>query len=172
MSICVDVNLGRILTNLNIVRFDAKDKLICSVVKANAYGHGIVEVANSIETASDYFAVATVEEGVLLRKSGIKKPILSFCFTCESLLDCINYDITIGVCTLEQVSYLVDLPKKPSIHIQIDTGMGRFGLNNEKELSLLLDKLDGISVTGVYSHLYSKESFYFQLERLKTYYFP
>ncbi len=171
MSISVNVDLGRILTNLKLVKVDAKDKLICSVVKANAYGHGSIEVAKALESESDYFAVANVEEGILLRQSGITKPILSFTCPFEGLESCINYDITVGISTPEQAIALLDVSQKLSklvrVHVQIDSGMGRFGVRSTDELNKLLSIVNGLEIAGVYSHLYSQDSFSLQVERFK-----
>ncbi len=171
ISICVDT--GRILSNLKLLRNDAKDKKICAVVKANAYGHGAIEVAETIEKHTDYFGVFNVEEGINLRKAGINKPILAFSFLESDAELCIKHSITAGISSIEQAEALTVISRKLScdayVHIQVDSGMGRFGVQDERSLVNLLNACNDLSVTGVYSHLYSRESYLSQIERFKTF---
>ena len=106
-------------------------KFMC-VVKANAYGHGAAQIARRLEDIADYFGVATADEGVELRKSGIKLPILVLGNTppCD-YGKLIEYDIDATVFSSESATLLDNYCKennvKAKVHIAVDTGMGRIG---------------------------------------------
>ncbi len=159
MSISIEVDLGCIRDNLGQLKIDAKDKFVCPVLKADAYGHGAVEVAKCIEDISDYFAVATAYEGVTLRRSGIKIPILVLSCSDEDNRACIGNDLTVGVGSLEQAFNLdrsCSKGEKAKVHLQIDTGMQRLGFSDSSAIDeFLLSSFDRLDVLGVYTHIYS-----------------
>ena len=134
MSFSIEIDLNAILNNVKVAKNDAKDKKICAVVKANAYGHGAKRVCRAIYDEVDYFAVATAREGALLKKQGVNKPILVLFPTDSDTNICINYGLTIGVGSIEQVKKVVKLfdryQKSCPLHIQIDSGMHRFGFSS------------------------------------------
>jgi len=109
-------------------------KLLC-VVKGNAYGHGIVEISKLFqELGADYLAVAIPEEAVELREAGIKIPILALSPIADKQIEvCINYDITITAPSDEKIIEINKTAKRlnkiAKLHIKVDTGMGRIGVN-------------------------------------------
>lgn len=133
---------------------------ILTVVKADAYGHGMAPVAKELEKAGvDVFAVSDVKEGIALRNTGIKKPILLF----ESTLpvfaeDIARYKLTPMVCTMELAAELdahaARLKKPIDIHIEVDTGMGRLGVWHEDAFTFVekVFKLKWLRLTGLMSH--------------------
>ena len=128
-----DIDLSAIRKNIETMRsrIPAGKKLL-AVIKANAYGHGSIEVANALDDLADYYGVACIDEAVELRLAGITKPILILGVTDESLFsDIVKYDITQTIFTLEQAKALSKEAgrqgKEGKLHIKIDTGMNRIG---------------------------------------------
>ncbi|MEE9499790.1 MAG: alanine racemase, partial [Candidatus Omnitrophota bacterium] len=112
---------------------------IMAVVKANAYGHGIVEVSRILERLRiRYLGVATLDEALTLRKSGIKLPILILgSLLPEEAEVAVKNNITLTLCNKELLKAIVDIAGnklKPKVHIKVDTGMGRIGVWHEKAI--------------------------------------
>ncbi|OGQ81621.1 MAG: alanine racemase [Deltaproteobacteria bacterium RIFCSPLOWO2_12_FULL_60_19] len=134
---------------------------ILSVVKANAYGHGVREVAKTLSRAgSDGFGVATVEEGIELRESGIRAPILVLtAIYAEQLGQLLQHKLTPAISDLDTLRGLERLLRKRSrslqFHLKIDTGMGRLGLLHSEIESWLpeLSKLKALKLEGLFSQL-------------------
>ena len=134
--------------------------LTCSVVKADAYGHGAVRVAKLLQNRSDFFAVAALDEALTLRNNGIEKPILILGYTSPlEYDDLVTNDITPTVCDLGEAKLLSDAAKKHNkvqkIHIAADTGMSRIGFKVNEESADIVAKiaqLDNIEIEGLFSH--------------------
>lgn len=136
---------------------------IMVVVKANAYGHGTVEVASILEkVGANYFGVATTDEAVRLRDHGIKTPILVLGSVLPSEVKAaIEKDITLTLASDD----LLDAIRKESescglkarVHVKIDTGMGRIGIWHEEALNFVknLKQEKNIIVEGIYTHFSS-----------------
>ena len=158
-----EVNLDAIANNIKAARKNLKPGTkLCAVVKANAYGHGVIPVAiTCLEAGVDYFAVALVQEGVELREAGITTPILVLggMPARPSIADiCVKYDIAHAVFDEERLNLLNEAGlrqgKKAKIHIALDTGMHRIGVKIE-EAAVFAEKvkqLPGIEVAGAFSH--------------------
>jgi alanine racemase len=128
-----------------------------AVVKANAYGHGALEVAMGVRDNVDWFGVANMQEGVALRKSGIMKPIMVFGSPYpESVHFYLEFGLTAVVSALEHFDRLLPGTK---YHIKFDTGMGRLGiLPNQLEDTLrLVDSHNNLILGGVMTHFASAE---------------
>lgn len=130
------------------------------VVKTDAYGHGAVPVARAMDAYVKGYAVALLEEGLILRQNGITKPILILGVTHPSQYnELIWQDIRPAIFTMEQVEQLsklaVSLGKRAKIHLALDTGMGRIGLNPDEggaDLAAEIAALPGIEVEGMFTH--------------------
>ncbi len=151
----VDFNIKSI-----IKRVGGKAKII-GTVKADAYGHGAVEVSEVLaENGVDMFSVAMIDEGINLRNNGIKAPILVLGLTPpEYVKEAVEYDLIQTVSdynTAEAISKAAkELNKKAVIHIKIDTGMGRIGFRPEKEAFDEIEKiskLENIEINGIFTH--------------------
>ncbi|MBM7854880.1 alanine racemase [Desulfohalotomaculum tongense] len=160
--IWAEIDLTAIAHNLHQVRRVTKPGTkIMAVVKANAYGHGLVEVAETVlANGADYLAVARLNEAMLLRRRGIKSPILIFGYTPpEQYIQVINNNFTQTVYTLAMARELNSRAEKcgskVKIHIKIDTGMGRLGFipgdQAVKEIKEIT-KLSHLEVEGIYTH--------------------
>jgi alanine racemase len=131
-----------------------------AVVKADAYGHGAVETANELKDIADYFAVATIDEAVELRKAGINNEILILGFVShEDYFNVIEYNVMPVIFNLEDAAVLNSLAarrnKQVKIHLAVDTGMGRIGFKNDEESiknAREIFNLKNIIVEGVFSH--------------------
>ncbi|MBP1748075.1 MAG: alanine racemase [Deltaproteobacteria bacterium] len=134
---------------------------LLGVVKADAYGHGAVEISKKLESIGiDYLGVATIDEGINLRSGGIIKPILimSGIFSWDDIGPVIRYDLTPVVYDRAILVKLVEATRgftKPlRIHLKFDTGMGRLGFQpyEAREIAQMLDDARGIHVEGLMSH--------------------
>jgi len=162
----LEINLKNLRKNLlNIKKKVKKNVKILAVVKADAYGHGAREVAKYIEDIVDWFGVALFEEGIELRKVGIKKPVLVMgsVFPLDNFRLCFKYDLTPTISSYYSAEYLSKLAlrygKDQRVHIKVDTGMGRIGINIKRAYETIkrISKLNGIKIDGVFSHLAQAE---------------
>lgn len=156
INITLEINLDRIRKNLVDIKQNIGVKVML-MLKANAYGHGLLKVANVTEGVSDMFGVETLEEGIALKNAGIHKEVLVLALQpCE--IECaIRYGLTIGVHNIDFANEVVKQQKcghNAKVHIKVDSGMHRLGLDM-KSLRHTLDifKDSGVNVSGVYSHL-------------------
>ncbi|MCI0764324.1 alanine racemase [Bacillus sp. TL12] len=158
----VEVNLDAIKHNVREFKKRVNDEnmTMMAAVKANAYGHGAVEVAKAaIEAGINQLAVAFVDEGIELREAGISVPILILGYTpIDAAKDAIEYDIMMTVYRIEDLKGIDEvaqrLGKKARIQLKIDTGMSRIGLQ-EEEVAPFLEELKNmkyIKVEGVFTH--------------------
>ena len=158
-----EIDLDAILHNMDAMRGNiAKDTKIMAVIKADGYGHGAVEIAETIEKL-DYlygYAVATVEEGLILRNHGIQKPILILGYVFpDQYVDMIKAGIRPTVFTREMAEKLsvaaASIGRDCKIHFAIDTGMSRIGYQVTEEAAdemAQLSKLPHIIVEGIFTH--------------------
>ncbi|MCD6257146.1 alanine racemase [Candidatus Aerophobetes bacterium] len=164
-SAYLEVNLDAVAANVRVLKKLVGNKTrIMAVVKANAYGHGAVEVSRVVlENGATHLAVATLEEAVELReKAQIKAPILVLGVSIQDDLEAfIHYNLTIAIGDLEiakQLSHLAKkYEKKAKIHINIDTGMARLGIvaREAKDKIKKIVSLPGIYVEGIFTHFSS-----------------
>lgn len=157
-----EVNLDHIAHNVReIRRLTSPQAEVMAVVKADGYGHGAVEVAETaLQNGATRLAVAILDEGIELRKAGITAPILILGYTpAEQAKAVVEYDLTPAV-YIKQVAEALSqaaaaIGKKVKIHIKVDTGMGRIGLiAGEDVVSFVREvrKLPGIEVEGMFTH--------------------
>ena len=152
----VDFNIKSI-----IKRVDGRAKLI-GTVKADAYGHGAIEVARVLEeNGVDIFSVAMLDEAINLRKQGLDKTILMLGLTPpEYIKEALEYDVILPVVNYAEAVKISEaakeLGKKAVIHIKLDTGMGRIGFRADcKETADEIEKiskLENIEINGIFTH--------------------
>lgn len=167
-----EIDLDKLAHNMREIRRLSKSKDIIAVVKADAYGHGAVDVAPVLlENGADMLAVAIQSEAVELRRSGIECPIMILGFTPPDLIDnLLKYDIEQTVCSYKFASELSEMAVKENkiakIHIALDTGMGRIGYipNDESAKEVYnISKLPNIDIVGMFCHFSTAD------EKDKTY---
>ncbi|URZ05106.1 alanine racemase [Clostridium felsineum] len=179
-----EIDLDNIAYNMQQIRKCSKSDEIIAVVKADAYGHGAVDVAPVLlKNGANRFAVAVASEAVELRKSGIECPIMILGYTPLSLVDSIEkYHIEQTVFSYEYAKELSRMAKKNNvtirIHIALDTGMGRIGFipseENVEEVCKI-SKLPNIKIEGMFSHFSTsdeenKDYTYDQLKKFEWFY--
>ena len=157
MRAFVEVNLNAVSNNIKLVKSKTQAQIL-AVVKADAYGHGLVPVAKcAIDAGATWLGVALLEEAFLLRDAGIKAPIVSWLTPPNSdFKKAIELDIDLAIPSLRHLEVIVAagkaLGKKPRVHIEVDTGMTRGGLLGEWPEFLIAIKGADIEVVGFWSH--------------------
>lgn len=154
-----NVNLNHLRYNINKIYSKSK-KPFMAIIKANAYGHGDVEVAKLLDQINEVsmFGVATLKEAIDLRNEAIKKPILVIGATSiEDVEFASRYNVAITAYSLEFIKQLVDIKLQGNltVHIKLDTGMNRLGLKSKEELDegyTLLSQYQNIKIEGVFTH--------------------
>ncbi|MBN2425882.1 MAG: alanine racemase [Calditrichaceae bacterium] len=159
------INHKNLVHNLKLLQAAVGKTEIMGVVKAEAYGHGVNEVARTlVNHGVQNLGVAFAEEGLGLRKAGIRAPILVFgAHLPEYLEEQIIYDLDITLTGLHQIEaigrFCRQRQKEARIHIKFDTGMNRvgFSLDEFETLFNILLKEEWIKIAGVYSHFSSSD---------------
>lgn len=155
-----EIDLSAIRYNCKQIRsILGENTNIMAVVKANAYGHGIVEVSRVLEGLKiAYLGVATLDEALTLLKAKIKLPILILGSVLPDEAEvAVRNNIALTLCNRELLEGLVNIAGnklKPKVHIKVDTGMGRIGVWHEKALEFIrnVKKQRSIETEGVYTH--------------------
>ncbi len=126
---CID--LSALQHNLSLAGQAAPASRVMAVIKANAYGHGAVPVARALKQA-DAFAVASIDEALLLREAGVQRPVLLLqgVFSKDELEAAANYDLQVAVHVPEQIDWLEQSRINAPLHVwlKVDTGMHRLGV--------------------------------------------
>lgn len=157
-----EVDLSAIKENINKVQdFIGPKVAVMAVVKANAYGHGAVEVSKAAITAgAKMLGVSSFVEAKQLREARINAPIVILGYTpAENYQDIIDYDITVTIRSLDVAKALVTAARRTDkiakVWVKVDTGMHRLGLNPSEVLYFVrkLSDLPNLVVEGVFTHL-------------------
>jgi alanine racemase len=162
----VEVDLKILSENYKSIKSFVGKTKVMPVLKANAYGHGLVHVAQLYEKLKvDYLGVAVVEEGILLREMGIKIPILVLGGVWGNQIPLfVKHNLTITASSIDKLKQIdetaAQMKTKAIVHLKIDTGMERIGVhyyNAEKFLDAAYS-YKNIIVEGIYSHFATAES--------------
>ncbi len=168
-SAWVEIDLSAIRRNFRAIRALARRQLdrrvnprvnLLSVVKADAYGHGMLEAARVIEQEGGrFFAVSNLEEAITLRRSGNRRRILLFETTFpEQAAVIVRHRLTPAVCTLPFARALDRAAQSSGravpVHVKVDTGMGRLGIWHEEAPAFIKDiaRLSNIRIEGLMTH--------------------
>jgi alanine racemase len=179
----IEINLGNLKRNYLNIRRKIGDKKVLAVVKADAYGHGMIQCANALlelkEKKPDYFGTALLEEGIELRtETGTKIPILNLApFQIDDISLYQKYDIMPSVSDESQIKQLLktELKRPLKIHLNVDTGMGITGIPFYKVFEpvkkLALKKK--IKIDGIYTIFASadRKNKFFANEQLERFNF-
>ena len=164
----LEVNLSALVNNINYYRSNLKPTTkIMAMVKAFSYGSGSFEIANVLQyNRVDYLAVAYADEGVELRKAGIKLPIMVMSPEVQSFDNIIKYKLEPEIYSFKILKEFTDAidnnsKEKIPVHIKLDTGMRRLGFeeNEINELCVRLKNASNIKVKSVFSHLVASDEF-------------
>ena len=157
----VEINLFAVTQNFKSIKSRTTADVL-AVVKADAYGHGLIPVSKALEDAGvDWFGTALLEEAINLRKAGILKPIISWLTPLgEDFKSAIDLDIDLGIPSIDLLNEVIKAAsltgKAARIHLEIDTGMSRGGVLSEWD-QLIKSVLVGVNlkqlkVIGIWSH--------------------
>ncbi|MFH1798119.1 MAG: alanine racemase [Candidatus Omnitrophota bacterium] len=161
----LEIDINAIRSNLACIRgLVEKTKVdILAVVKANAYGHGLLRVGRVlVEEGVNYLGVATVDEALKLRMDGISTAILVLGSVLEEEAKvAARNNITLTLCDEQSLSLLVSIAKgtslRPKVHVKVDTGMGRIGIWHEEAVDFIkkVYSKNEIELEGIYTHFSS-----------------
>jgi alanine racemase len=176
----VEVDLSRLAGNLRAIRESVAPAKVMPILKANAYGHGLLRTAQLMEALGvDYIGVAVLEEGILLRENGICTPILVLGgILGNQVPGFLEHNLTITASSIEKLKQIEqvaeELGVQARVHLKIDTGMERIGVHYYSSEGLLEATLacHHIDVEGIYSHFANADAqdlshAHLQLERFQ-----
>jgi len=160
----IELRAGCLLKNLQILRKQSGQTDVLAVVKANAYGHGLEEIAGILAGKVTYFGVATLREALELKEHHPQTPVFLFGHLfAHELPAALLGGITLSVSSLEKAWEISDLSealdRKTSVHVKVDTGMGRMGIPvREAAVSIgEMTKLRSLMLDGIYMHFPTAE---------------
>jgi alanine racemase len=163
-----EIDLKAIAHNIKEIRSLLKTSTkFMAILKANAYGHGMLEVAHTcVKQGVDYLGVALLDEALYLRENGITTPVLILGYTPPSALDeVVEYSFRQTIFDQKTAEALSDAAvkkgRKAFVHIKVDTGMSRTGFFTDEETVKTVAhicKLPGLTVEGIYTHLAAADS--------------
>ena len=161
--VTADIDLGRLSKNVETLKRKINGPALMAIVKANAYGHGLVQSAMAAKRGgADWLATALLEEAIDLRNSGVSGPILTWLNTLDDRFEeSISKDIDLGVNSIESLKAISNAAAKAGkparVQVKVDTGLGRNGvtLADLPDLISALKQAQSsgqINVVGVFSH--------------------
>ena len=160
-----EVNLTRLSRNLQAIRAYVAPARVMIVVKANAYGHGLAEVARQLGPQADYIGVAVLEEGIFLRNLGVKAPILILGgIWGDQVPQYLQHDLTLTASSVERLEQIdgaaADMGVKAKVHLKIDTGMERIGVHyySARTLQEAALRCKHVIVEGIFSHFANSDA--------------
>jgi alanine racemase len=163
-SAWIELRADNLLKNLQTLQRHSGQSDVLAVIKANAYGHGLKEVANALAGKITYFGVATLREALELKENHPQTPVFLFghLFPHEIPAALLG-GVTLSVSSLEKAREISDLSeglgRKTPVHVKIDTGMGRMGIP-AREAAVSIEEMTmfkGIMLDGIYTHFPSAE---------------
>ena len=153
----VYIDLLQLKKNYHIVKSEVGEIPIMATVKANAYGHGAVEVSKALEQEGvRYLAVFTIDEGIELRDAGIKTDIFIYAkFDPTRVQEASKHNLTLNISSFDDLKALkAHNGNSVKVHLKIDTGMTRLGVPYEQAEDFLKEanQIESIELEGLYSH--------------------
>ena len=150
------IDTKKIISNINFFKSNNKNIKIIAMIKANAYGHGDIEIAKILEKENIYMlGVADFEEGIRLREKNIKSKIMVTAPTKNNIQEVINHNLEPCIYNFEILEEIIKINKKINIHIKFNTGMNRFGFDNN-DINTCIEKIinnKNIHISSIFSHL-------------------
>jgi alanine racemase len=160
-----EVNLSRLARNLQAIRRAVAPAKVMLVAKANAYGHGLAEVAKTIAPLADSVGVAVLEEGIFLRELGVTAPIIVLGgIWGDQIPQYLQHSLTLTASSVERLEQIdaaaASMGVRAKVHLKIDTGMERIGIHyySAHLLQEAALKCDHVEVEGIYSHFANADS--------------
>lgn len=162
LPLIAEISLKNLNYNLNAIKKLTNKTKFCAVIKSNAYGHGLVEIANALYNKVDAFAVSMESECVALRQAGIDKQIILLTPAFEENAErLILHKITFTVSNINEIEVLYIASKRvgmrANIHLALNTGMNRLGFSTLKSvnnaINYIKSKSEFLNLCGAFSHL-------------------
>lgn len=162
----LEVNLARLTENYAAIQEKVGEAMVMPILKANAYGHGLIEVARHMERiGARYLGVAFLEEGILLREAGIKMPILVLGGILGSQVPLfLKHNLALTASSVEKLAQVdeaaAEMGVRAKVHLKIDTGMERIGVHYYSAEPFLEKSLTykHVEVEGIFSHFANAEA--------------
>ena len=158
-AVCADIDFDALASNVSLIkRIAGSDKRLIASIKANAYGHGVVPIAQALqELKVDALATGNLEEAQLLRQHGIVLPILLFAFSDSELTTRAATEGFIPTLTHFQMATAISGAVKNTtpVYLKIDAGLGRLGepLDSARKWVEKIFQLPNLEIEGIYTHL-------------------
>lgn len=157
----IEIDLDQFRRNLRIIKNIIGNARLCVPIKANAYGHGLVKIAEAAAREQvDYLAVAHVQEAIILREASIQTPILVLGAIHEDqIADLLRYDLEFSLSSAYKARLVAAWCEKyrtrANVHLEVDTGMRRTGMRPDTAAQLYAELKSNpwFHVVGIYSHL-------------------
>lgn len=159
----LEIDIDAIKHNLEQVNSLLEEKVrLIAIIKADAYGHGAVETARILyQNGVDFFGVSFLEEAITLRRAGIRASIMLFSplINEQQVTEALTNYITITITSLYECILLDQISRrlniKTTVHLKVDTGLGRFGLNHDEIIEVCQTLKDNpcIYIEGIYTHM-------------------
>jgi len=149
------IHLDNLVHNYHVIKDQLNNIPIMAVVKANAYGHGVIEISKVLrDEGVKFFAVFTFNEALELRDSGISEDVLVFCRPTKQMLEtAYEKDITLNLCDPDDIRLFREAKHSPRFHLKVDTGMTRLGVPFDKAHGIIETiKKEKLNCHGIYSH--------------------
>ena len=142
-----------------IIALTVQSATVMAVVKANAYGHGLLQIASCLRDRVTHFGVASIEEALYLRNHEIDTPILLFGIPRgQAIEEAIKEEVSLAVSSFEQAREIAEIAEKLNkpalVHIKVDTGMGRLGIPKAVAFEAVrkISALDQLKLEGIFTH--------------------
>ena len=161
----IEIRLDRLLANLKAIHSHAAFPCeVLAVIKANAYGHGLLPIARALGNRVAYLGISSLAEAVELKEHGIETPLFLFgCYRAPEIQTLLCDGITLSLSSLEEAQEISALSKslgrKTPVHIKVDTGMGRLGIPYREAFKTIekIAGLPGLIAEGIYTHFPTAE---------------
>jgi alanine racemase len=171
----LEIDLARLAANYQVIAAQVAPARVMPILKANAYGHGLVEVARLLErTGAPYLGVAYLEEGVRLRQHGVRVPVLVLGGIVGSQIPrFLEHQLTLTASSVDKLRAIDECAgatgRPATVHLKIDTGMERIGVHWYSAEKLLEESLRcrHLRVEGIFTHLANADSLELQHARLQ-----
>tara|TARA_Y100000389_G_scaffold38754_1_gene33151 strand:+ start:3161 stop:4258 length:1098 start_codon:yes stop_codon:yes gene_type:complete len=153
----VHIDLNQLSTNYHLLKHEVNNIPIMATVKANAYGHGAIEVSKKLEKEGvRYLAVFSIEEAIELRNAGIKTDIFIYAkLNPYRIGEAIKYNLTLNVSSFDDLKTIKEHQgDEVNVHLKIDTGMTRLGIPHAEAKVFLRQarEINNLNIEGIYSH--------------------
>lgn len=152
-----EINLQNLYLNYINTQEKTNGTIVIPVVKANAYGHGVIEVVDYlVNKGITYFAVSLVEEAIEIREKFADIDILIMGVTHKEDYEiCSKFNLTITISNMDQIDSLMEIRSLLKVHIKIDSGMNRLGFKENQEIKdsvIFMENHHNIDLIGIYTH--------------------